>query len=286
MTNKKIWYETIYSNFGQYFIIDEIVYQEKTKHHDLIFFKNKELGLVMALDGVVQTTELDEFIYHEMITHVPILAHGFTESVLIIGGGDGATLREVLSHKYINKIFMVEIDERIITLCKKYLPNHSAGSYNSPRVNLIIDDGLNFVNTTNDRFDIIISDTTDPIGPGKNLFSSKFYTGCKNILKNNGIFVAQNGVCFFQKNQLINSYQKLKKFFVDVSFYHSVIPTYYGGNMTFAWASNNSMLRKIDILTLQSRFKMANLKCRYYNTEIHQSSFALPQYLSISLLES
>jgi len=241
------------------------------------------MGRVMALDGVVQTTERDEFIYHEMMTHVPLLAHGAAKRVLIIGGGDGAMLREVARHQQLESITMVEIDAGVVTFCQQYLPNHSQGAYQDPRLNLVIDDGVNFVNQTQEKFDVIISDCTDPVGPGESLFTSEFYAGCKNALNPGGIFVAQNGVCFLQQEEAITSHRKLSHYFADVSFYQAAIPTYYGGIMTFAWASDNPALRQLDLATLQARFAEAGLPCRYYNPAIHVGSFALPQYLLTAL---
>lgn len=280
-----MWYETLHTGFGQYFSVDKVLYREQTGHQDLVIFENAALGRVMALDGVVQTTERDEFIYHEMMTHVPLFAHGNARRVLIIGGGDGAMLREVSRHKEIEQITMVEIDAGVVTFCKQYLPNHSAGAYEDPRFRLVIDDGVNFVRQCSEKFDVIISDCTDPIGPGESLFTSEFYQGCRRCLNENGIFVAQNGVCFLQQDEAVNSHRKLSHYFSDVSFYQAAIPTYYGGIMTFAWASNTPALRQLDTATLQSRFDAAHLTCRYYNPAIHTGSFALPQYLLNALAE-
>ena len=279
MAQNEMWYETLHAGFGQYFTVDKLLYRDKTAHQDLVIFENAAFGRVMALDGVVQTTERDEFIYHEMMTHVPLLAHGKAKRVLIIGGGDGAMLREVSRHRTIEQITMVEIDAGVVSFCKEYLPNHSAGAYDDPRLNLVIDDGVNFVTQTQEKFDVIISDCTDPIGPGESLFTSEFYAGCKQALNPGGIFVAQNGVCFLQQDEAINSHRKLSHYFSDVSFYQAAIPTYYGGIMTFAWASDNESLRQWDAATLESRFEDAGLRCRYYNPAIHVGSFALPQYL-------
>lgn len=279
MSQKELWYETLHANFGQYFSVENVLYREKTEHQDLVIFDNPVLGRVMALDGVVQTTERDEFIYHEMMTHVPLLAHGQAKKVLIIGGGDGAMLREVSRHKNIEQITMVEIDAGVVEFCRQYLPNHSAGAYDDPRFKLVIDDGVNFVNQTTEKFDVIISDCTDPIGPGESLFTSAFYEGCARSLNEGGIFVAQNGVCFLQQDEAVDSHNKLSHYFKDVSFYQAAIPTYYGGIMTFAWATQNPQLRQLDITTLQQRFAEAGLTCRYYNPAIHVGSFALPQYL-------
>ncbi|CUU23005.1 spermidine synthase [Duffyella gerundensis] len=285
MTQNEMWFETLHPGFGQYFTVDDVLYREKTAHQDLIIFQNAAFGRVMALDGVVQTTERDEFIYHEMMTHVPLLAHGAAKKVLIIGGGDGAMLREVSRHTAIEQITMVEIDAGVVTFCKQYLPNHSAGAYDDPRFNLVIDDGVNFVTQTDEKFDVIISDCTDPVGPGESLFTSEFYAGCKRALNENGIFVAQNGVCFLQQDEALNSHRKLSHYFSDVSFYQAAIPTYYGGIMTFAWASDNPALRQLDAAILQHRFTAAGLNCRYYNAAIHTGSFALPQYLLNALAD-
>ncbi|MCT8344596.1 MULTISPECIES: polyamine aminopropyltransferase [Photorhabdus] len=286
MSQKEIWYETLHANFGQYFSVDKVLYHDKTEHQDLIIFENAALGRIMALDGTVQTTERDEFIYHEMMAHVPLFAHGNTKRVLIIGGGDGGMLREVCRHQYLKSITMVEIDAGVVEFCRQYLPNHNAGAYDDPRFNLIIDDGVNFVNTTDQKFDVIISDCTDPIGPGEGLFTSEFYQGCQRCLNEDGIFVAQNGVCFLQQDEAITSHKKLSNYFADSGFYQAAIPTYYGGIMTFAWASQNPALRYVDLTTLQQRFDNAGFTCRYYNPAVHVGSFALPQYLLDALSEN
>ncbi len=282
MTDKKVWRETLHDNFGQYFAIDNVLYHEKTEHQDLVIFENAAFGRVMALDGVVQTTERDEFIYHEMMTHVPLLAHGRAKHVLIIGGGDGAMLREVTRHKSVESITMVEIDAGVVSFCRQYLPDHNAGSYDDPRFKLVID-GVNFVNQTAQTFDVIISDCTDPIGPGESLFTSAFYEGCKRCLNPGGIFVAQNGVCFLQQDEAVDSHRKLSHYFADVSFYQAAIPTYFGGIMTFAWATDNPELRQLSAESIQARFQTAGISCRYYNPAIHTAAFALPQYLQDAL---
>ncbi|WP_426576514.1 polyamine aminopropyltransferase [Xenorhabdus stockiae] len=283
MSQKNTWYETLHTNFGQYFTVENVLYHNKTEHQDLIIFENAKLGRIMALDGVVQTTERDEFIYHEMMAHVPLFAHGNAKRVLIIGGGDGGMLREVCRHQYLENITMVEIDAGVVEFCRQYLPNHNAGAYDDPRFKLVIDDGVNFVNTTSDKFDVIISDCTDPEGPGESLFTSEFYEGCARCLNERGVFVAQNGVCFLQQDEAITSHKKLNHYFADSSFYQAAIPTYYGGIMTFAWATQTSALRQTPLEILQQRFDNAAITCRYYTPAIHAGSFALPQYLLDSL---
>lgn len=283
MTDKVLWHETLHDQFGQYFVVEKVLYQEKTEHQDLIIFENSHFGRIMALDGVVQTTERDEFIYHEMMTHVPLLAHGKARDILIIGGGDGGMLREVCRHKTVASITMVEIDAAVVQFCRQYLPAHSAGCYDDERFKLVIDDGVNFVCNTPQTFDLIISDCTDPDGPGASLFTSVFYQGCKRCLNPGGIFVAQNGVCFLQQDEVITSYSKLNRYFADSSFYQAAIPSYYGGIMTFAWASDDKTLRQLSDEIIQVRFRDSGIHCRYYNPAIHLACFALPQYIQDAL---
>lgn len=271
--------ETLYNGWGQSFSVDELLFRVQTDHQDLVIFNNAIHGRVMALDGVIQTTEADEFIYHEMLTHVPLLAHGAAKKVLIIGGGDGGMLREVLKHQGVERVVQVEIDQQVIEMCVKYLPNHSQGAYDEPRAEIVISDGKDYVLNAAEKFDVIISDCTDPIGPGESLFESEFYRGCKQCLNDGGVFVAQNGVCFMQPDEVATTYQRLQPFFADRHFYTAAVPTYVGGVMAFAWASDNPALRQIDPALLQQRFAAAGLTTRYYNPAIHQGAFALPQYV-------
>ena len=282
MADNPLRHETPHDHFGQYFSVDNVLYHEKTDHQDLIIFDNRAFGRVMALDGVVQTTERDEFIYHEMMTHVPLLAHGNAKHVLIIGGGDGAMLREVSRHRSIETITMVEIDAGVVSFCRQYLPNHNAGAYDDPRFTLVIDDGVNFVNQTTQTFDVIISDCTDPIGPGESLFTSAFYEGCKRCLNPGGIFVAQNGVCFLQQDEAVGSHRKLSHYFRDVSFTRRQFQPITADHDL---CLGERQMRRCAISSeiIQARFHKANLTCRYYNPAIHTAAFALPQYLHDAL---
>lgn len=274
-----IFCETLYDAYGQEFRVDEMLYEVKTEHQHVNIFHNATFGRVMVLDGVVQTTEKDEFIYHEMLTHVPILAHGRVRTVLIIGGGDGAMLREVVRHGCIDQITLVEIDAQVIDLCRTYLPNHSQGAFDDPRVRIVIDDGSKFVRTCGDRFDVIISDSTDPIGPGDALFQEDFYARCKHCLTPGGILVTQNGVAFLQLEEVRTTARRLDRLFTDWHFFGASIPTYIGGIMAFAWASDNRELRRVTIETLSDRYAASGIRARYYTPEIHRAAFALPQYI-------
>ncbi len=271
--------ETLYDGYGQRFRIDQMLHEVRTEHQHLVIFQNARMGRVMALDGVIQTTEADEFIYHEMLTHVPILAHGLAKRVLIIGGGDGGMLREVAKHRSVEHITMVEIDGTVVDMCKQYLPNHSCGTFEDPRLNLVIDDGMRFVATTEEKFDVIISDSTDPIGPGEVLFSENFYEACRRCLNDGGILVTQNGTPFMQLTEVQTTAKRMHGLFADWHFYQAAVPTYIGGAMTFAWGSTNADYRKLPLETLRQRFAGSGIVTRYYNPEIHQGAFALPQYV-------
>ena len=271
--------ETLYEGYGQRFRMEKLLHEVRTEHQHLVIFENPRMGRVMALDGVIQTTEADEFIYHEMLTHVPILAHGTAKRVLIIGGGDGGMLREVAKHGSIEHITMVEIDATVVDMCKEFLPNHSKGAFEDPRLNLVIDDGMRFVATTTEKFDVIISDSTDPIGPGEVLFSENFYEACRRCLNEGGILVTQNGTPFMQLGEVQTTAGRLRSLFPDWHFYQAAVPTYIGGAMTFAWGSTNTAYRQLSRETLCQRFAGSGIVTRYYNPEIHIGAFALPQYV-------
>jgi len=279
----KEFQETLYDALSQNFRIDKMYFEQKTEHQHLMIFHNAFLGRVMTLDGIVQTTEKDEFIYHEMMAHVPLFSHGDARRVLIIGGGDGGMLREVLKHRDVEHVTMVEIDEAVIEMAKQYLPNHSKGAFDDARTNIVIADGMDFVRQydrdADEGFDVIISDSTDPIGPGEVLFTDDFYAQCKRILNQGGIMVAQNGVPFFQIDEVQNTCKRMSTYFSDQTFYSAAVPTYYGGIMTFAWGTDSVAARTVDSDTLQDRFAEAAINTRYYTPQIHQASFALPRYV-------
>ncbi|MDY0249339.1 MAG: polyamine aminopropyltransferase [Pseudomonas sp.] len=271
--------ETLHDNYGQFFQIDKILHEVRTEHQHLVIFENARMGRIMALDGAIQTTEADEFIYHEMLTHVPILAHGAARNILIIGGGDGGMLREVCRHSSVERITMVEIDQAVVDMCKEYLPNHSNGAFDDSRVNLVIDDGMRFIANCTEKFDVIISDCPDPAGPAQVLFSEDFYHACHRCLNDEGILVAQNGTPFLQIDEVKTTANNIQGLFADWHFYHAAVPTYIGGSMTFAWAAKNRKTRQTHLDSLRQRFADSGIITRYYNADIHQAAFALPQYV-------
>jgi spermidine synthase len=271
------WFEeALHPGLTQRLSMDRILFREKTDLQDLVIFENRVFGRVLALDGVVQTTEGDEFIYHEMLSHVPILAHGAASRVLIIGGGDGGMAREALKHPGIEEVTMVEIDPSVVALCQAHLPSISAGAFDNPKLNLVIADGAKFVEETELRWDVIIIDSTDPLGPGEVLFSERFYKGCKRCLSSGGVLVTQNGVPYVQGDEVRNSFRRLLPHFRDVWFFVAPVPTYQGGHMAFGWATDATGHRAAAIDDVRERFKDAGFETRYYTPEVHVASFALP----------
>lgn len=273
------WFsEKLHANYQLQLHVTKTLFQEKTEHQDLQIFENPVFGRILALDGIIQTTEGDEFIYHEMLAHVPILAHGAAKRVLIVGGGDGGMLRRALMHPGIEAT-LVEIDPGVIELCRKYLPSIGDNVFDAPRAKVVIADGAKYVAETADRYDVAIVNSTDPLGPGEVLFTAEFYKNCKRCLNPGGILVTQSGVPFLQKTELTNSFRRLSQHFADASFFLAPVPTYAGGFMAFGWATDNKETRRLPVATIAERFAKAKLQTRYYNPEIHVASFALPNYV-------
>ena len=273
--------ETLHANEGltTSFRADKILYEESTGQQELVIFDNPTFGRMMMLDGATQVTTSDEFIYHEMMTHVPVLAHGAVKSLLIIGGGDGGILREAARHKSIERITMVEIDPEVTAFSREHLPMVSAGAFDDPRLDLVFADGTKFVAETDQRFDVVIVDSTDPVGPGAVLFEEEFYRNAKRCLTEGGVLVTQNGVPFLQPGELTSSIGKFRHLFTDGSCYLATIPTYVGGPMAMGWATDNAALRFQGVEILHARFADAAFETRYYTPEVHAAAFALPRYV-------
>ncbi|MEE4245469.1 MAG: polyamine aminopropyltransferase [Kangiellaceae bacterium] len=281
-----IFYEVLYPTYGQYFKVSKTLFEHKTEHQHLVIFENEQFGNVMALDGIIQTTEKDEFVYHEMLTHVPLIAHSCPKKVLIIGGGDGGILREVLKHPTVERVVQVEIDQAVIDMCKEYFPNHSAGAFDDKRAEVVIADGMEYVKTCHESFDVIISDSTDPMGPGEVLFTDGFYAHAKNCLADGGVMVTQNGVSFMQLDEVVTTQQRMGPLYKQQTFYAAPVPTYVGGIMTLAWATDDVSLKTVSLSEIESRIAERDLSTRYYNADIHTGCFALPQYIKNALAEN
>ena len=275
------WYEeALHQGLRLKLEATEVLYDSQTEHQRVVIFENPVLGRVMTLDDIVQTTESDEFIYHEMMAHVPILAHGAARQVLIVGGGDGGMLEEVLKHRGIERATMVEIDRSVVDLAKQHLRPICGTAFEDPRTELVIADGVDFVARARDRYDVIIIDSTDPVGPGEVLFREDFYTDCRRCLAPGGILVTQNGVPFLQGAELTGTLACFRRHFADAGCYLATVPTYFGGPMAFGWASDDPAPRRVALDTLQARFAAAAIETGYYTPEVHLGAFALPPYIA------
>jgi spermidine synthase len=279
MSNGLVFNETLHPGVQVSYTCDEILYQEKTEHQDLVLFSNPVFGKILMLDGVTQVTTRDEFIYHEMMSHVPIIAHGAAKSVLIVGGGDCGLAEEVLKHASVESLVQVEIDKSVVDFSKEHFADFNTGVLENPRFELVIEDGLKFAAETDRRFDVVIVDSTDPHGPGAVLFSEEFYRDIHRILTPGGVLVTQNGVPFLQRDELVTSVERFSRIFKDATAYIAAIPTYFGGHMTLGWASDNVDLRKQAASILEERFKAAGFDTRYYTPDVHAASFALPKFI-------
>lgn len=279
MTDMTGWsVERLHADHAQALREARVLYDNETDHQRLRVLENPTFGRVLTLDGVVQTTEADNFIYHEMLSHVPILAHGAARRVLIVGGGDGGMAREVLKHRSVEHVTMVEIDAGVVEFSRTYLPMLSQGAFDDPRLDLVIADGADFMRTTDGGFDVIIIDSTDPVGPGEVLFTDHFYGHAQRALAPGGILVTQNGVPFMQGAELTNTMRAFKALFSDWTCYLATIPTYAGGPMALGWGTNGDA-RSVDLPTLEARYKAAGIETDYYTPAVHLGAFALPGYV-------
>ncbi len=278
MTNKVT--ENLHDGVETSFVVDEILYHRPVGQQELILFQNPLFGRMLSLDGVTQVTEADEFIYHEMLTHVPLLAHGAVRRVLVIGGGDGGMVREVLKHASVERVVMVEIDKGVVDFSKEYLPGLSDGAFDDARLELVIADGADYMRDATEQFDVIIVDSTDPIGPGEVLFTDHFYGHAKARLAEGGVLVTQNGVPFMQGDELRGTMRAFRSLFQVATCYLATVPTYVGGPMAFGFGTDNADLLAIDSATLAARQKAAGPgELRYYTPDVHKGAFALPGYV-------
>jgi spermidine synthase len=275
--------ETLYPDWGQRFRVVRELARVKSEFQDIIIFESSSHGRVMVLDGVIQITERDEFVYQEMLTHVPLLAHGRAENVLIIGAGDGGVLRRVLQHGNVKRAAMVEIDGEVIRLAKEYLPDISGDAWTDKRAEIIVGDGIDYVKRAPDAsFDVIIVDSTDPVGVGEVLFTDDFYANCARILTSRGLTVNQCGVPFMQADELHETSVRRRKFFPHVTAYVAAVPTYVGGFMTLGWAAKDAFLAATPLETIRARAADAGIlgTTNYWTPEIHAGAFNLPPYIT------
>ncbi len=283
MAEKRWIAETLFDpeGFRMTFAVDKVLYELQTEHQHLVLFQNRFFGKVLMLDGATQVTTRDEFVYHEMMTHVPILSHGKAREVLIVGGGDCGIAEEVLKHKSVKRVTQVEIDASVVEFSKEHFPEFTKPVLSDKRFDLIIDDGMKYVAKTDRRFDVIIVDSTDPQGPGKILFSNEFYAACKRCMAKGAVMVTQNGVPIFQPEELTKGIAKFRRLFADGTCYVAAIPTYVGGHMAMGWATDNKKLRQVSEKTIAARYaKAGRFSTKYWSPAVHKAAFAQPRFIA------
>jgi spermidine synthase len=275
--------ETLYAEWGQRFLVKRELARVTSAFQDIVIFESHRHGRVMMLDGVVQITEADEFVYQEMLAHVPLLAHGAARRVLIIGAGDGGVLRRVLEHRTVERAVMVEIDGEVIRLAREFLPAIGGDAWTDPRAQVIVGDGIDHVRQAEaGSYDVIIVDSTDPIGVGEVLFTDEFYAGCARILTERGLVVNQCGVPFMQAEELRETTLRRGRAFPDVYAYVAAVPTYVGGFMTLGWAAKDASCRHVPLGEIRRRADIDGVldTTRYWTPEIHLGAFHLPPYIA------
>ncbi len=257
--------------------VDKQIYTGQSEFQRIDIFESKEFGKFLTLDGFMMLTEKDEFIYHEMITHVPMAVHPKVENVLIIGAGDGGVLRELTRYKTIQHIDLVEIDEMVVEVCKKYLPQTACG-FDDDRISLYFEDGLKFIRKKEKEYDLIIVDSTDPFGPGEGLFTREFYGNCYKALKDDGIMVNQHESPFYEEDAIAmkRAHRRIIESFPISRVYQAHIPSYPSGHWLFGFASKKyHPQRDIDA----DKWNALGFETKYYNTNLHQGAFYLPNYV-------
>lgn len=270
------YHEITPAGFGIAIKAGKVLFSDKSDFQKVeIFETDSQLGRVLTLDDLMMTTEGDEFHYHEMIAHIPMMHHKCPKSVLVIGGGDGGTVREVLKHKTVERVVLCEIDGMVIDACKKYLPTIACG-LDDPKVEICVADAIEYIKDKKNEFDIVLIDSTDPMGPGEGLFTEEFYTNVKNSLKEGGIVAAQSESPVVNKEEIKKMYNLLKKVFPICSTYTSNIPTYPGGY--WAWAFCSETVKPLSYFA-DDRYEDIVKSCKIYNRDYHNARFALPNYL-------
>lgn len=274
----ELWYTEKHTDNAKFSIrVDKELHSEQSEFQRIDILESKEFGRFFTLDGLMMVTEKDEFIYHEMIVHIPMATNLNIKKVLVIGAGDGGTIRELTRYSTIEKIDMVEIDERVVEVCKQYLPQ-TACKLDDERVNIYFEDGLKFVRNKENEYDLIIVDSTDPFGPGEGLFTREFYGNCYKALADDGILVNQHESPYYDyyAKSMKAAHEKIVGLFKIHRVYQAHIPTYPSGHWLFGFASKK--YHPIDDLDADA-WNRLGIETKYYNTELHVGCFALPTYV-------
>ncbi len=275
--------ERLHKGYAQSMEVSRVLADEQSKYQHIRIFDTVANGRVMTLDDIVQITSRDESAYADMLTHLPMLEHGKVERVMIVGGGDLSIADEALKHRHVKEVVLVDIDGRVIELCKKLFGDINAKAFKDKRMTIEVADAFEYLGrkSSRNRFDLIIADRPDPVGPGKALFGETFYDRIKGALKPGGYATFQTGVPFYQPWEITEALADLKRFFPRSGLYLTVVPTYIGGFMALSWACKGSKAlgTPAGIRKAAAAFKKAKLKCDYYNPAVHAAAFALPNWI-------
>lgn len=281
-SNMELWYSEHHTEHVKFSLkVKEQLISRQSNFQHIAILDTVEFGKVLTLDGYLMVTEKDEFIYHDMIVHVPMATNPDIKNVLVIGAGDGGTIRELCRYSSIEHIDMVEIDPMVVEVCKEYL-SQTACSLGDPRVDIFYEDGLKYVRRKKDEYDLIIVDSTDPFGPGEGLFTKEFYGNCYNALNDKGILVNQHESTYYDEyvEAMKRAHKRIRDTFPITRVYQAHIPTYPSGHWLFGYAS-----KQFDPLKdLQKEYwNNLGIKTKYYNTTLHCGAFALPNYVKEQL---
>jgi spermidine synthase len=271
--------ETFHPHWRVRLEASRVLHEVKTEHQHLVIFENPTWGTVLMLDGVCQLTTSDEFVYHEMMAHVPLMALARPRRVLVVGGGDGGVLREVLKHPSVEKATLCEIDRSVIDLSLKHFPGVSAGAFDNPRVEIVIADGVTFVGEAKETYDAIIVDSSEPIGPSAMLHTPAFFADCKRALRDSGVFITQNGLPFLFPGHLQETTAVLAKLYKRAAPFLCTQPCYFGGPFALNWGSDDMDLLDLSVKRLAKRQHKRGVATRYWTPAVHAAAFALPAYV-------
>ncbi|CAH0407117.1 unnamed protein product [Chilo suppressalis] len=264
------------------FEVTEVLHEEKSQFQNIQVFDTKSLGKVLVLDGIIQCTEKDEFSYQEMISFLPLCCHKNPEKVLIVGGGDGGVAREVAKHPKVQTIVQVEIDEKVIEVSKKFLPFMAVG-FESDKLTLHVGDGFEFLKNHREEFDVIITDSSDPIGPAVSLFEENYFSLMKRALRPNGIVCSQAGTIWNDLELVSSTLKYCKNQFASVAYAYTSVPTYPSGQIGFVIGSLNKDVKFDTPDLIFSRDDEKSMNLRYYNSDVHRAAFVLPTYVKYDL---
>ncbi len=274
----ELWYTEQHTNHVRFSMkVKEQLVNKQSEYQHIAILDTEEFGRVLTLDGYLMITEKDEFIYHDMIVHVPMATNPEIKKALVIGAGDGGSIRELTRYQGIEHIDMVEIDQMVVEVCKEFIPQ-TACSLDDPRVHIYYEDGLKFIRRKVNEYDLIIVDSTDPFGPGEGLFTKEFYGNCYKALTEKGILVNQHESTYYDEyvEAMKRAHARIKETFPIARVYQAHIPTYPSGHWLFGFASKH--FDPIEDLK-EEEWNALGLKTKYYNTKLHRGSFALPNYV-------